>query len=174
MTKSGARCGRLGCSGLLVLLLATSAHAQDLPDPPSYLLHHGRDGGWLECDGTVDCSTIPGERGIWFELSLASKLVEEHKAATDIATLVAALEEKAKLVETRLALCKESEGLAIAETHGFEDAILDAVAQKRAAEGRAEAAEASRDAWYNSKVLWFGGGLLSAIALLSLGWAISG
>lgn len=174
MTKSGGHCGRLGCSGLLVLLLAAGVHAQDLPDPPSYILHHGIDGGWLECDGTVDCSSIPGERGVWFEQSIAKKLVEEHKAAADIASLVVTYEEKTKLIETRLALCKESEGLAVAETHGFEDAILDATAQKRAAEARAEEAIASRDAWYNAKVLWFGGGLLSAIALLGLGWAISG
>jgi hypothetical protein len=107
-------------------------------------------------------------------LAIAEKLVEEYKVATDIAALVAAIEEKTKLVESRLTLCKESESLAIAETHGFEDAILDATAMKRAAEERAEAAEESRDAWYNSNVLWYGGGLLSAIALLGLGWAISG
>lgn len=161
MTRLVALCVRLGCSG--VLLLVAGVHAQELPDPTSYVLHHGADGGWLECDGTADCRTIKGKRGVWFELEIAEKLVHEHRAYADMEALVTAIEQKTKLVEGRLAICQDALKLADAEAHGAEAAIDDAVAGQREAEDAEAAAIASRDAWYNGKLLWYSAGLATAL-----------
>jgi len=163
MTKLAALCVRLGCSGALVFLLAAGVRAQELPDPTSYVLHHGADGGWLECDGSMDCRAIKGKRGVWFELEIAEKLVHEHRAYADMEALVAATEQKTKLVEGRLTICQDALNLADAEAHGAEAAIDDAVAGQRDAEDQAAAAIASRDAWYNGKLLWYGAGLATAM-----------
>lgn len=151
---------------LLTLACASSAGAQSLPEPTSYILHHGTDGGWIECGGKVDCARLPGKRGVWFDLDMAHRLVDEHTAYPEMRLELEATSTKAELISERLAICKDSVGLMEAEAHGVDAAIDDAVFQQREAEERAERAEALRDAWYNSKLLWYSAGLLSSVVVL--------
>lgn len=162
--KSSARCLALVCSALL--LVSAVARAQVVPDTPSYLLHHGVDGKWVECDGKVDCARTPGKRGVWFELELAQHLTEGHRALPAMQAELRATTTKVGLVEERLKICQDALNLADAESHGMDAAIEDAVFQQRLAEEKAADAIASRDAWYNGKLLWYSAGLLTAVVVL--------
>lgn len=173
MTKCGVRCVKLACEVVLalvvsawVLLVVAAVSAQPLPEPPSYVLHHGTDGGWLECDGTVDCTRIPGKRGVWFEMPVAEQLVREHRVYPELQKITLELERKVSATEERFTLCLDRERLAVAQAHAAAASIDDALAGEERANERAKRAEAQRDAWHRSPLLWYSAGLLTSVVVL--------
>jgi hypothetical protein len=143
---------------LCVMLASSAARGQE----ESYILHHGNDGGWLECDGSIDCRKIPGKRGIWFELDKVEDLVRAHEMVPQLESAVALQEVIITKTKERLDRCAKDAELASAELQASKALADDAVEQMLRAQGNEKRAEARANAWYNSKALWFGSGVGAA------------
>ncbi len=144
------------------MLACSLASAQD---HTSYVLQRSPAGVWAECAPPNDCRASPGARGVWFELEVAQRLVLSQRALVELQSTLQLTEKKGSLLDDRLQLCEVREYELVSELSGTKFLLGDARVGKAAAEQRATRAESSLSAWYNRKGLWFGVGVLSAVAL---------
>jgi hypothetical protein len=149
----------LVCSAL-VLLLASRAAAQDLPDVDGVCAPHVTENrrATVQHEGAV---------GLWFHADVARCMLGRLQALPLYAERVSLFEERLTLTNQRQALTHEQVQLAQA-------AEERAVGALEAAERGRREAEEDRDAWYRHPALWFVVGAVVIGALGALGiWGVS-